>query len=883
MSISPNSQSNEARDGVQANINAHLSSNPHDHAPQSAVPAATAAAPQNTSPPVANMNSTIPQVGPNGIANVALEPVSGATQDGPKLALNGTADVIAVAPAPTPVAAGVIPAASLLPLPSAGSTSKPTGMSTATIAQGNAATYAKANESLVAQKPIVTAPQPQAVVPNPLATVTVPNPLSFLGIGSSTVSTNADQSRVTGSLPVSQQNDISKVVPVAASKAVPGAVPVVRQAQPHAVVNQIQAQIRPNVASNQSMVVGGAGSAMSIAVGNRPASVNGTQPNHTLNNVSKQPVQGGPQQQQQIGLVTQAQQQVQAQPVRPQAVQVAAAAGTAVRPTVGQRTATRRLVLSPEGRDALTKAVLSSLKHPNGIMDLNLLALAMKTTDLTKEAILKAAQMARDRESEKKKAAGAVQNRPQAVAVTSQNRPPAVANVPPSVAMRMPQPANIQRNVHHQQQQQQQQQQKHLQLQLLHNQQVIAMRGQVQMPVARVQQVARPMARTTPHVQQIPQVQRQAPVIQAQKPAVQKKVSSPHKSEILMKAQKATAAAFSREMTNWKRIQHGLFLTSVEGSTQQVQIRTCSLGALARTGDTKYVLKSEDSSKDLVGVSRTQILALQTEIRAAGAIDGILPRNDKVVQPINLRGLSSPNCTVSFPKQRRFANPKVPIMNVSEKHKRLKLQPRKESRVLERNLRKHRQVACETLVKKHKDLSRSIISHSSEFFKFHRSRKLEISKFAKSIRDHVATEKRKKEKGDVNVEKARINALKANDMEAYTALVQETRNDRLKFLLSKTDQYIDQISGLLKDQQDGDGTKESQEEAEIIGNEHLSQIAEPNTNYYETAHVRQEEVKQPSILVGGSLKEYQVSGLQWLVSLYNNKLNGILADVSYLY
>jgi ATP-dependent helicase STH1/SNF2 len=118
-------------------------------------------------------------------------------------------------------------------------------------------------------------------------------------------------------------------------------------------------------------------------------------------------------------------------------------------------------------------------------------------------------------------------------------------------------------------------------------------------------------------------------------------------------------------------------------------------------------------------------------------------------------------------------------------------------------------------------------------------------------------------------------------MEAYTALVQETRNDRLKFLLSKTDQYIDQISGLLKDQQDGDGTKESQEEAEIIGNEHLSQIAEPNTNYYETAHVRQEEVKQPSILVGGSLKEYQVSGLQWLVSLYNNKLNGILADVSY--
>lgn len=29
---------------------------------------------------------------------------------------------------------------------------------------------------------------------------------------------------------------------------------------------------------------------------------------------------------------------------------------------------------------------------------------------------------------------------------------------------------------------------------------------------------------------------------------------------------------------------------------------------------------------------------------------------------------------------------------------------------------------------------------------------------------------------------------------------------------------------------------------------------------------------------GGTLKEYQVKGLQWMISLYNNRLNGILAD-----
>ena len=45
------------------------------------------------------------------------------------------------------------------------------------------------------------------------------------------------------------------------------------------------------------------------------------------------------------------------------------------------------------------------------------------------------------------------------------------------------------------------------------------------------------------------------------------------------------------------------------------------------------------------------------------------------------------------------------------------------------------------------------------------------------------------------------------------------------------------------------------------------------------AHTVQEVIeKQPSNLVGGTLKPYQVQGLQWLISLYNNKINGILAD-----
>ncbi|XP_029595228.1 transcription activator BRG1-like isoform X7 [Salmo trutta] len=50
-------------------------------------------------------------------------------------------------------------------------------------------------------------------------------------------------------------------------------------------------------------------------------------------------------------------------------------------------------------------------------------------------------------------------------------------------------------------------------------------------------------------------------------------------------------------------------------------------------------------------------------------------------------------------------------------------------------------------------------------------------------------------------------------------------------------------------------------------------------SYYAVAHAVTERVeKQSTILINGQLKQYQIKGLEWLVSLYNNNLNGILAD-----
>jgi hypothetical protein len=932
MNIAPNSQSTDSRDGVTASDNVQLNGNPQVHAPLAEAPATTSAVGQTPTVPIQNMKPTYPAntaampaaaVAPhinslpvsngnggslpvtlNGSTTAPVVPkaIVGASQVGPNLAPNG----IPAAVAPRAVAAAVPPTntvgvspAAALPSSTAGNTGKPIGIPTAPVAQGNLASNVMPHQRTVVPQAAV---QPPVVVPNPLASV--PNPLAFGGPAPSANPANIAKISAPG---VVHQVVTTRAVPAAAA-------PVMRPVQPQAVVNQNQVQFRPNVVArvaNSSIASGGTVAATSVPVRTQPTSGNLTHPSANypssvppVQNVAQPPRQQSVQPaqlEQHIKPVSQVQHHVPAQPVRPHPRPVAAVAKA--QSQAGPQPVMRRVVLSPEGRDALTKAVLSSLKDPNGVMDPTLLALAMRTTELTKDAILNAAKMARDRESEKKTAAAAAAlSRAQAAAAqnlapmaAAQNRAPAIAAAPRTVSRPMPQAVHYPKTTQHQQQQQQRQQQHQQQLQLQQQRQqqlqqqrqqqyqqqqqhgvMRVQQGQNAMPmghmqVPRVQQVARPVVRTTPHVQQRPHLKQQTPVAHSQKAVVQKKASiSPHKNEAHIKAIKAEAANFVHEMTNWKRIQHGLFLTSVEGSAEQVQIKSCSMGALSRTDDVLPVLKSSKESM----VLRNQILALQSEVRASGAIDGILPKDDKA----SVRSLSSPNCVVTLPKLRRFTNPKVPITDVTEKHKRLKLQPRKDSRALEKNLRKHRQVACETLVRKLKDLNRSIASHTSEFYKFHRSRKAEISKFARSVRDHVATEERKKEKDVVNEEKARINALKSNDMEAYSALVQETRNDRLKFLLDKTDQYIDQISGLLKDQQDGEDSKEATEVVEIGS---LAHLAAPISNYYDTAHVKQEEVKQPSLLVGGSLKEYQVSGLQWLVSLYNNKLNGILADVSY--
>jgi uncharacterized protein (UPF0303 family) len=317
-------------------------------------------------------------------------------------------------------------------------------------------------------------------------------------------------------------------------------------------------------------------------------------------------------------------------------------------------------------------------------------------------------------------------------------------------------------------------------------------------------------------------------VVSSSKPSVP---SKPKISAQQALAQKMAIAKLE-ERQKWNRVQNGVFMTQ----KGRFLVLPNSLSGIQRTTAQQQEPASSPSARKRVHPDILQQARLLQQ---------------RLQQPPS-----------SFHPKSTTTTTTITLLD-PEKFKRVKIEPKKHAKALDRIVRKGRQTASEALNKQHKELSKQISSHQQEFFKFHRSRRQEAFKLAKAIRDNLDKDHKKKEKDVVSAERARLAALKANDMDAYSKLLEETKNDRLKFLMDKTERHFSQISTSLLETRNKDGSVAS---------------SGGTSSYYASAHLKQEEVRQPSILTGGDLKEYQMGGLQWLISLYNNKLNGILAD-----
>jgi len=316
------------------------------------------------------------------------------------------------------------------------------------------------------------------------------------------------------------------------------------------------------------------------------------------------------------------------------------------------------------------------------------------------------------------------------------------------------------------------------------------------------------------------------------------------------------------ERDKWKRIQSGVFMVQ-KGRFLAINHTIASISRSADMTklpkDLVYAKHSRLSSTMLAEAKRIQ---QQLRTQKMKSFQKSSTSADQVQSSAEGHAAAANNTSMNH----------VPLLD-PDNFKRTKLEAKKYAKTLDRIVRKVRHSTADKLSKQHKEISKAITSHQSEFFKFHKARKSEAMKIVKAIRDTRLKEAKQKEKDAAQLEKARMAALKANDMNAYSKLLEETKNERLQFLMNSTEQYFSQISSNLMEVRSVETSA-----AGTNGKDGKDGNNKAAGSYYSSAHSQTEEVRQPSILVGGDLKEYQLSGLQWLVSLYNNRLNGILAD-----
>lgn len=275
-------------------------------------------------------------------------------------------------------------------------------------------------------------------------------------------------------------------------------------------------------------------------------------------------------------------------------------------------------------------------------------------------------------------------------------------------------------------------------------------------------------------------------------------------------------------------------------------------------------------------------------------LDGHGPDNAKVRALIELKALHLVNM------QREVREQVVESMGLAttlgldrSAFRRVRKQTLRDARVTEQLERKQRTERERKAKQRHTDYLSMICMHGKDLLAAQNKAADQARRIGRMVLKLHADTEREEQKRIERVAKERLNALKADDEEAYLKLIDTAKDTRITHLLQQTDAYLDSLAQAVQAQQNDDVYADT-----IVGDKSRISVVgeavdettfgaardeEPDdsgkVDYYSVAHRITERIdEQPSILVGGKLKEYQMKGLQWMVSLYNNRLNGILAD-----
>lgn len=208
--------------------------------------------------------------------------------------------------------------------------------------------------------------------------------------------------------------------------------------------------------------------------------------------------------------------------------------------------------------------------------------------------------------------------------------------------------------------------------------------------------------------------------------------------------------------------------------------------------------------------------------------------------------------------------------------KRMKRQSLREARQTEKQERSNRAERDKKERQKHLDYLSHILTHGRDMMAYHRNQGAKVVRLGMAVQRYHANAAKEEEKRLQQISENRLKALKENDEEAYMKLIDKTKDKRITHLLNQTTSFLTTLTNAVNLQKQAAGEIEIPVVA--VSNEPKDEETE-NLDYYNTSHrIKEVVTQQSSLLVGGTLKEYQIKGLEWMVSLYNNRLNGILAD-----
>jgi ATP-dependent helicase STH1/SNF2 len=213
----------------------------------------------------------------------------------------------------------------------------------------------------------------------------------------------------------------------------------------------------------------------------------------------------------------------------------------------------------------------------------------------------------------------------------------------------------------------------------------------------------------------------------------------------------------------------------------------------------------------------------------------------------------------------------------------------RDARLTEQLERKQRLERERRAKHKHVEQLGVICNHGREVIAVNRAAQDRIGRLGRAVLNFHAHTEKEEQKRIERLAKERLRALKADDEEAYMKLIDTAKDTRITHLLRQTDAYLDSLAQAVVAQQNEGGPMQEQgfEQEDGPANENTfgakinpdDVVEDRKVDYYAVAHRISEKItQQPGILIGGKLKDYQIKGLQWMVSLYNNRLNGILAD-----